>query len=405
MTETASRTGKRTPVPRGIARSGPVIFSYGFRPFFLAAGIWAIAAMALWIAALAAGWDIGGSYGGPYWHAHEMLFGYSSAALAGFLLTAVPNWTGRLPVSGAPLAALFGVWVAGRLVLLAPDMLGLGVSVAIDAAFLPLLLAICAREIIAGRKWKDLKVLAAILMLAAGNLAFHLQIAGGGDAALANRLAVAAYVMLVTIIGGRVVPSFTRNWLVKRHSIDLPAPYDRFDTIALLGGLGALLLWVVVPGNAWTAMACLGAAGLHLARLWRWRGWQSWDEKLVLVLHLGYGFVPLGLLAVAAAQVDWMDATAALHVFTVGAIGVMTLAIMSRATRGHTGLPLQASRMTAASYAALVASALLRPLASIWPDYAIELLTMTGLCWMLAFALYVFEYSPALVRRRRERVE
>ena len=395
----------RIPVPRGIKRSGPVIFSYGFRPFFLAAGLWAIAAMALWIGALAAGWQIGGSYGGPNWHAHEMLFGYSSAALAGFLLTAVPNWTGRLPVSGTPLIVLFAVWCAGRLVLLAPDLLGLIPSITIDAAFLPLLLAICAREIIAGRKWKDFKILGGILALAIANIGFHLLIALGGDAGFANRLGVGAFVILVSIMGGRVVPSFTRNWLVKRHAIDLPVPYNRFDTVALLVGLAALMLWVGLSGTIWTGLACLVAGILHLLRLWRWRGWQSWDEKLVLVLHLGYAFVPLGFFAIAAAQMGWTEPVASLHVFTVGAIGVMTLAIMSRATRGHTGLPLAASRVTASSYAALILAALLRPLAGVWPDHYTELLSATGLCWIVAFALYVAEYGPALVRTRRDRPE
>lgn len=403
MTQAPPAAIKRQPVPRGIARSGPVIFSYGFRPFFLAAGLWAIAAMALWVGALAAGWEIGGDYGGAHWHAHEMLFGYSSAALAGFLLTAVPNWTGRLPVSGMPLVALFALWCAGRLALLAPDLLGMPISVAIDAAFLPALLTICAREIIAGRKWKDLKILAGILALALANLCFHLLVALGGDVGLANRLGVGAFVMLVTVMGGRVVPSFTRNWLVKRYSTDLPAPHDRFDTIALLTGLLALGLWVFVPDTILTTLACLGAAGLHLARLWRWRGWQTWNEKLVLVLHLAYAFVPAGFLVVALAQLGWVEPVAALHIFTVGTIGVMTLAIMSRATRGHTGLNLAASGLTTASYAALIAAALLRPLASAWPDHATELLSTTGLCWILAFALYVIEYGPVLVQRRRER--
>jgi uncharacterized protein involved in response to NO len=403
MTETSPPVVKRQPVPRGIARSGPVIFSYGFRPFFLAAGIWAVAAMVLWIGALAMGWEIGGSYGGPPWHAHEMLFGYSSAALAGFLLTAVPNWTGRLPVSGTPLIVLFGLWCAGRVALLAPDMLGLPLSIAVDAAFLPLLLAICAREIIAGHKWKDLKILAGILALALANVGFHLLIGHGADAGMASRLGIAAFVMLIAVMGGRVVPSFTRNWLARRHATELPAPYDRFDTAVLLTGLVALLLWVGLPETLWSALACLLAAGLHLIRLWRWRGWECWDEKLVLVLHLGYAFIPAGFLAVALAQLGRADPVAALHLFTVGAIGVMTLAIMSRATRGHTGLPLAASAMTSASYAALIAAALLRPLASVWPDLATELLSATGLCWIIAFALYVAEYGPVLLQRRRER--
>jgi uncharacterized protein involved in response to NO len=398
-----SPTGKRQPVPRGIARSGPVLFSYGFRPFFLGAGIWAVAAMALWIGALTAGWDIGGSYGAPYWHAHEMLFGYGSAALAGFLLTAVPNWTGRLPVSGTPLVLLFGVWCAGRLVMLVPDGLGLLPSLVIEAAFLPLLLAICAREIIAGRKWKDIKILAAIATLALANIGFHTLVATSGDIGLANRLAVSAYVMLVSIMGGRVVPSFTRNWLSKRHVDRLPAPYDWFDTLVLLAGLVALMLWIMVPETVWTGAACGAAALLHLVRLWRWRGWQSWDEKLVLILHLGYGFVPVGFALVALAQLGWFEPVAALHVFTVGVIGVMTLAIMTRATRGHTGLPMEASWLTTFSYVALLCAALLRPMTSLWPQASTTLLSAAGACWMVAFALYVVEYGPVLWRQRRDR--
>lgn len=184
---------EQTPTgPRGIARNGPVLFSYGFRPFFLAAGVWAVAAMALWIGALMAGWDIGGSYGSAHWHAHEMLFGYSSAILAGFLLTAIPNWTGRLPASGAPLVILLAVWCAGRLVMLVPDSLGLLASLFIEAAFLPLLLAICAREIIAGSKWRDLKILAGIAALTLGGIGFKTLIATGGDVGLVTRLAVSA---------------------------------------------------------------------------------------------------------------------------------------------------------------------------------------------------------------------
>lgn len=403
MGQPAADQVKRQPVPRGIAPGGPVLLSYGFRPFFLAAGVWAVAAMGLWIAALSAGWPVGGSYGGAYWHAHEMLFGYTSAALAGFLLTAVPNWTGRLPVSGRPLLTLFTLWCAGRLVLLMPDALGLGGSIAIDAAFLPLLLAICAREIIAGRKWKDLKILAGVGALALANIGFHLLVATGGDVATANRLAVGAYIVLVAIMGGRLIPSFTRNWLVKQGAVVLPAPYDRFDALSLLAALAALLLWTFMPQTTWTACICALAACLHLARMLRWRGWETAGEKLVLVLHLGYGFVPLGFTALAAAQMGWFEPTAALHLMTVGAIGVMTLAIMTRATRGHTGLPLTASRITVASYAALIGAALIRPLAGIWPDAAIELLSLTGFCWMLAFALYVIEYGPVLLTRRRER--
>jgi len=397
---------KRTPVPRGLAHTGPIILAYGFRPFFLAAGVWAVLAMGLWVAALASGFAIGGrDYGGAAWHAHEMLFGYTTAAMAGFLLTAIPNWTGRLPVSGAPLAGLFAVWLVGRLALLAPDFIGLWPAIGLDIAFLPLLFAICLREIVAGRKWRDLKVLAAVLALALANAGYHALIVWNGDTGLASRLAVAAYIMLIGIIGGRVVPSFTRNWLAKRHVIALPAPYDRFDSVALLGGLAALFAWVVLPENGITALLCVAAGLLHAGRLWRWRGWQTGAERLVLVLHLGYGFIPLGFFTIALVPAGILDPASALHVFTVGAIGLMTIAIMSRATRGHTALPLTAPLLTASSYGCVILAAILRPLAALLPEHYLLLVSLSGLCWMAGFGLYVLEYAPALLGRRRPRPE
>lgn len=401
MTETHAI--KRKPVPRGIAHTGPVILAYGFRPFFLGAGIWAVLAMGLWIGALALGLPIGEGYGGAAWHAHEMLFGYSSAALAGFLLTAIPNWTGRLPVSGAPLALLFLVWLLGRLVLIAPAQVGLGWAVALDLAFLPLLFAICLREVVAGRKWRDLKVLAGVLALALANGGFHALVIWNGDTGLASRLAISAYVMLIGIIGGRVVPSFTRNWLAKRHVTALPAPYDRLDTTALLVGLAALACWVAAPEQWATGLIALAAAALHAARLKRWQGWQTGEERLVLVLHLAYAAIPLGFVAMALAAIGLLEATAALHVFTVGAIGLMTLAIMSRATRGHTGLPLTAPLLTGVSYAYIIIGTILRPVAVLIPDHYLILVSLGGLCWMAAFSLYLVEYAPALVTRRKPR--
>lgn len=403
MTQTSSGGTTRRPVPRGLAPHGPILFSYGFRPFFLAAGLWAIAAMALWLAALATNWQVGGSYGSSFWHAHEMLFGYTSAALAGFLLTAVPNWTGRLPVSGPPLMGLFALWCAGRLALLAPDVLGLTLSLSIDAAFLPLLWAICAREIINGRKWKDLKILAVLGVLALANIGFHFQVARGGAVLVASHATLSAYIVLITIMGGRLIPSFTRNWLVKRGATKLPASYGRFDTVAIIASVVALAIWVAWPQTVWATASCAVAAILHLVRLLRWQGWQTTSEPLVLVLHIAYFFVPLGLATLAGAQCALIDPAGALHVLTVGAIGLMTLAVMTRATRGHTGLKLTASPLTSLSYLALIGAALLRPVAGFWPAATLILLSAAGACWMLAFALYAIEYGPVLLARRKDR--
>lgn len=393
---------KREPVPRGLAHTGPVILSYGFRPFFLGAGCWGLAAMALWIGTVTGLMEAGGSLGGAPWHAHEMLFGYASAALAGFLLTAVPNWTGRLPVSGLPLLFLFVLWAAGRLALLWPDLIGAQTAVVIDCLFLPLLLAISAREIVAGKKWKDLKILCGLAALSLANIGFNWAMLTSGDTDLAARLAIAAYMLLIAIIGGRILPSFTRNWLAKRGETRFPAVYGRFDMAALLVGLAALALWVFQPDAAFTGMLLLVAAAIHALRLVRWRGWATWTEGLVLVLHLAYAFVPLGFLAAGLAALGYLEQVAAFHVLTVGAIGTMTLAVMTRATRGHTGLDLHASPLTVASYAAMLLAALLRPATALWPHLHSELVSAAGLFWMLAFALYLLEYARVLTSKRKD---
>ena len=393
---------KRDPVPRGLARTGPVILSYGFRPFFLAAASWGAFSMVLWILEVSLGLGLGGASGGSAWHAHEMLFGYTSAALAGFLLTAIPNWTGRLPVSGRPLLALFLLWAAGRLALLWPAALGETASIVIDAAFLPVLFLICGREIVAGKKWKDLKVLAAVFTLASGNAFFHYSDVVLGDTALPSRLAIAAYMMLIMIIGGRILPSFTRNWLTKRGVTTMPSPYSRFDVLALLAALGAFLLWTVAPEGWMAGVACMAAAALHAIRLVRWRGWMTTAEGLVLVLHLAYAFVVLSFLVLGAAAFGLIEPVAALHVATVGGLGTMTLAVMTRATRGHTGLELHASGMTIASYAAMIGAGAIRPLTALLPDFHSEIVALAGMAWIGAMVLFVVEYGPVLLTKRKD---
>lgn len=389
------------PVPRGLSRTGPVLFSYGFRPFFLGGALWAIAAMGLWIAAISGRIPLAEAYGAPNWHAHEMLFGFASAVLAGFLLTAVPNWTGRLPVSGWPLAGLFALWCAGRIALLASDWIGVAAAAAIDALFLPALLAICTREVVAGRKWKDLKVLAGLLALALANAVFHVAVIDGGHDHMAIRLAVTAYVMLVMVVGGRILPSFTRNWLNKSGRTDFPVPYNRFDMAAILAGVGALGLWAVLPEHPATAAAGLTAAALHGIRLHRWRGWTTAPEPIVFILHVTYLFVPLGLLAVGLSALGHLEERSVLHLLSVGAIACMMLAVMTRASLGHTGRPLKASRLTITSYAMLILCALTRPVAEMLPDMSPAIYAASGLLWIAAFALYGLEYAPILACKRR----
>lgn len=392
-------TAGRKPVPRGIARTGPALLSYGFRPFFLLSGVFAVLSMTLWIGALTLGWNIGDDYGALNWHAHEMLFGYASAALAGFLLTAVPNWTGRLPVSGLPLLAIVAVWIAGRVVMAVPQLLGLPTSMVVDGVFLPTLAAIAAREIIAGRNWKNLKILAGLTALSLANIAFHVSVALDGSASQVVRPAVGVYVLLIALVGGRIVPSFSRNWLVKAGSSALPRPFGTFDVVSLVALLVALVFWSLWPEGPATAALALLAAILQASRLWSWQGRRTIEEPMLFVLHVGYGFISLGLFAVALAALGWMAQPSVLHVLTVGAIGNMTLAVMTRVSLGHTGRSVSASLATALAYLALLLAAILRPFAELVPEQYHLLLSLSGGLWVLGFGVFVVEYGPMLVTR------
>jgi len=403
MTDTTAEASRRRGgIPRGLSATGPVLFSYGFRPFFLGAAVWACAAMALWIMALAGHLEFGGDYDALAWHEHEMLFGFASAVLAGFLLTAVPNWTGRLPVSGPPLMLLFALWAAGRVAMLAAAWTGPAVAAVVDSLFIPTVLLICVREVVAGRKWADLKVIAGLVVLTAANLCFHYETIIGGLPDRSPRFAVSAYIGLIIVVGGRILPSFTRNWLAKQGRTTFPTPYAFFDTVAIVLSVVALALWTVLPSGPVTAVVCCVAAALQFVRLYRWRGWTTAAEPLVLVLHVAYLFVPLGFLSMAAAAADVTDSAAAMHVLTIGTVTTMMLAVMTRATRGHTGRELRSSLTTNLSYGSIVLCALTRPLTTLFPEQAQWIYAAAGALWIAAFALFLVEYAPMLLRRRRQ---
>lgn len=400
---TPSPLKARRPVPRGIATKGPAVLSYGFRPFFLLAGLFAPIAMLAWIGALAGYWSVGGKGGPIDWHAHEMLFGYAAAALAGFILTTVPNWTGRLPVSGRPLALLAVLWLAGRLALAFPALLGEAPSALVDCLFLPVLAGAVAREVIVGHNWKNLRVAAGVSGLGALNIAFHVAVLAGWNEMPVVRLTITVFILMITLIGGRLVPSFTRNTLAKAGASRFPRPVGRFDDVVLLVTLVAGLVWSVSPQGLTTAGFAALAAILQGVRLAGWRGWTAGGEPLLVVLHLGYGFVPVGLAAISLAGFGVMAEPSALHLLTVGAIGLMTLAVMTRAIRGHTGRPLIASPMTSLAYACLFVAALLRPFAELVPLYYQLLLDTSAGAFILAFVVFVIEHAPMLVLPSRSK--
>lgn len=396
-TASATAAKARKPVPRGIARSGPAILSYGFRPFFLLAAVFALLDMVLWIGALMGQWSVGGSAGPIAWHAHEMLFGYGTAALSGFILTAVPNWTGRLPVSGPPLLALVSLWLAGRLAMLVPALIGEVTASAIDGLYLVALAAIIAREVIAGGNTQNLRVAFAVGAIALLNIAFHLSPLLGWDHGIVLRATVGVFSVLICLIGGRIIPSFTRNYLSRTGATRMPSPVDRLDRLSIASVVVATGAWAVAPDLWFTTILATAAAASQAFRLSRWRTAPALREPLLAMLHVSFAFIPLGWLAVAVASLGYLSAASALHVLTVGGIGTMTVAVMMRVTRAHTGRPLKASPVGIAAFVCLVLAAVLRPAAEIVPQGYEAILAASAAAWIAAFALLLAEHAPMLL--------
>jgi uncharacterized protein involved in response to NO len=383
------------------AYTGPAVLSFGFRPFFLGASLWAALIVALWLPMLEGALSLPTALGPFEWHVHELLYGFLPAVVAGFLLTAVPNWTGRLPILGTPLLALFVLWISGRAAVLTSQMTGLGIAAALDLSFLVALIAVIAREIIAGRNIRNLRVLALVALLLIGNAVFYFEAIYGGGDGYGIRIGVAAAVLLITLVGGRIIPSFTRNWLVRQGPGRLPVPFNRFDGVTIVAGAIALACWMVAPTARATAVLLLIAGVLHTVRLARWAGERTSAEPLLMVLHVGYAFVPLGFFLVAFSILfpALLVSSGAVHAWTVGAIGLMTLAVMTRASLGHSGRPLTATGATRVIYVAILIAAVAR-LAAGFDIARMPMLHLSAAGWVLAYATFAVVYFPMLARPR-----
>jgi uncharacterized protein involved in response to NO len=385
-------------IPRYQPWSGPALLSAGFRPFFLIAGIWAAVALPVWLAALGGKLVLPSAFAPVAWHAHELLFGFVMAAVAGFLLTAVPNWTGRMPLQGWSLGALAGLFVAGRVAVTFSAVTGPEAAAAVDLAFPAALLMALAREIVAGRNWRNLPMLAALALLGAANGLTHLEALGWAATGAAGlRLGIAVVLLLIALVGGRIIPSFTRNWLVKRGETRLPAPAGRLDAAALAVTAAALLSWAAAPG--WTGDAPLMAlaALANAVRLARWRGYLTGAEPLVWVLHLGFAWLPVGFALMALTPVLGLPPSAAAHALTGGAMATMIVAVTTRAARGHTGRALTAGRATTAVYALVTLAAVARLAAASVAGGTMPLLAIAGAAWVGAFAMFLAVYGPMLL--------
>jgi uncharacterized protein involved in response to NO len=385
------------PIPRLKPYAGPPLFSYGFRPFFLFGALYAGIAVLIWVPVFSGELALLTAFSPRDWHVHEMLYGYVSAVVTGFLLTAIPNWTGRLPLQGTPLIVLVAAWFAGRLAVTFSGTIGWLPAAAIDGGFLALVAAAAAREIIAGANRSNLKVVVLVALLATGNIMFHLEAHFAGAADISVRVGLAVVMLLMTLIGGRIVPSFTRNWLARENPGRVPVPFGRFDAVVIAASAMALVFWVAIPRHAAAGAALLIAGALQCARLARWAGDRTAREPLVLILHVGYGFIPFGLLLSGMAAFDIIPAAAGIHAWAGGAVGTMTLAVMTRASLGHSGRTLTASLATRAIYAAVFAAALTRVAAALLPSAAMPLLHVAAGLWVLAFLGFGAAYGALLI--------
>jgi uncharacterized protein involved in response to NO len=378
------------------AYDGPALFSYGFRPFFLFGSAWAALAVPLWVHS----YLLGGAYAvSRDWHVHEMLFGFLAAVVAGFLTTSVPNWTGRMPVIGAPLAGLVGLWTAGRIVMLYESVLG-PVAIVVDCAFLLVFAGVIWREVLAGRNWRNLPVCGLVSVLALGNVAFHFN-GVLWSAGLGERMALGAIMVLISLIGGRITPSFTRNWMRSTGGAAPAARSGRSPRGALAAPAAASVAWIVLP-DAPVSGGLLIVAGLaNLVRLSRWCGWRAARAPLVWILHLGFAWLGVAQLVLGASRLtDAVPRSAGIHALTAGAVGVMTLAVMTRATRGHTGRPLAADRATTGLYLLVNLAAVTRVAAPFLGAAHVGWLIASACLWFLSFGGFAALYGRMLAAPR-----
>ena len=334
-----------------------------------------------------------------------MLFGFVMAAVGSFLLTAIPNWTGRPPVSGRPLALLTGLWLLGRIACLISADLPARLVMVMDLSFPVFLVAVAAREIIAGRNWRNLPMTAPVAVFIVADLLMHLESLGVAvPSGLGWRLGLAAPILLISVIGGHIIPSFTRNWLVKRGSARLPASHGATD-IAAVGLLHAgLILWAVLPDLRLAGVILVIAATLNAWRLVRWAGGATLAEPLLFILHVGYGWVVIGAALLGLSLLDaGVPVASAIHALTAGAIGTMILAVMPRGSRGPPGRDLTANRATVAIYILITVAAITRVAASWNTDAMTILVVLSGICWIAAFGLFEIVYGPMLLKRRPAR--
>ncbi len=379
----------------------------GFRIFFLSAAIYAALTMILWTTELMGLSSLSdGNLAMPLslWHAHELIFGFIVAVVAGFLTTAVPVWTGTPRVRGPELGFIYLLWLAGRIVLaVSGDLPALMVAL-IDISFIPLLAAVIAKRIIAKKMWRNLGFVPLLLAIMAGNILFHLEMAGWTEdtASAGIQLAIGLLILMTVIIGGRVIPVFTSNWRKRSGMEGLAASPVWIGRATILSCLIAVIADAFPVQDTLTGILNIVAGFFILFRLSKWRSWETFSDPLVCVLHVGYALMGLGFLVESLFFLtDLLPQILAQHVFTIGGLGVMVLGMMSRIALGHTGRPLNISPVITLTYGLILLSLASRVLPTlILPDFYDIGLRIAGASWVLAWLLYLVIYIPILLAPR-----
>lgn len=380
-----------------------VPFSCGFRPFFLVAGWFAVIGLGgwLWLYQRAAAWP--GALPASQWHAHEMLYGFVTAAIAGFMLTAVPSWTGSRGFAGWPLAALSLTWLAGRIALALAGSLPFYLLAVIELLFFPALAALIAPSLLRAHN-RNTPLLGVLFALWAADAVFMLGFyyADPALAAAALNFALNLVLLLITVIGGRIVPVFTANALRRRGFEPRKRKLPALEATVIAAMVAVVLADLAVPGGAWAGAVALIAG---LAQAWRlagWHGHRTLAEPIVWVLHLAYAFLPLGLLLKAVFLLGGFSWAAFwMHALGAGAAAMMILGVMSRATLGHTGRPLRVAPVMALSYLLVALGAMLRVFGlAVLPFTYPNTIMLAGGLWIAGFFIYCVVYTPILLRPR-----
>ena len=377
------------------------LWALGFRPFYLAAGAFAVVAIPVWVAFYLGLLPAGGYLQGAAWHSHEMIFGFATAVIAGFLLTAVRSWTSQPTASGAALAALVALWLLARLLIMTGPPLA---AVLVDLTFLPALALALAIPIVRSKNRRNLKMLAVLGVLALANLGYHLAYLNVLPAPLMSVAVMATLdviTILMAIIGGRVIPAFINNAIATakpRTSSNLERV--AFASLVIILVMGLVNFWLPLPAFVWLVLL-MTAALAHGARLLLWQPQRSYRDPLLWMLPVAYAWIPISLVLRAATYVTAVPPAAAIHALTLGAMSSLMMAMMTRSALGHTGRKLTAGPIEIAAFVLLQLAAVVRVFAGLlWPELYRDSVLIAAVLWCLAFALFLYRYLPMLLRPR-----